>query len=69
MKYASVLLAVGCLVTAAYPQWLEETILLPDSLGGLASPQCLVYDSANNTVYVGGESTDCEIAVDGVTSQ
>jgi hypothetical protein len=31
---------------------LEQTIYLPDSLGELSQPRCLVYDSANNTVYV-----------------
>jgi hypothetical protein len=35
-------------------QVLEKTIYLPDSLSGMPNPQCLAYNSTNNTVYVGG---------------
>ena len=52
-------------VSIASSQWLEETLYLPDSFGGLMIPQCLTYDSANNTIYVGGG--DCVIAIDGAT--
>jgi YVTN family beta-propeller protein len=50
-------------------QWLEKTIYLPDSFGGLTMPQCLAYNSANNTIYVGGEYGRCIIAIDGATNQ
>jgi YVTN family beta-propeller protein len=45
MKYALVLLAVGCLVTAVYPQWLETTVP-----AGTA-PIALRYNPQNNRVY------------------
>ena len=54
MKYCFVLLAVCCLLTVVHAQWPEKTIVLPDSFGGLQKPGCLVYDSANNTIYVAG---------------
>lgn len=42
----------------AHSQWLETTIPIPDTFGGLEGAQVLVYDSANNCVYVGGRGTD-----------
>ena len=68
MKYASMLLAVCCLLSAVHGQWLERTIYLPDSFGGLGSPSCLVYDSANNTIYVGGLYGSVPV-IDGATDQ
>jgi YVTN family beta-propeller protein len=62
---SSVLLAVSF----ASAQSLETTIFLPDSLSGLTRPKCLAYDSSSNTVYVGGETGDCVIAIDGATNQ
>ena len=59
MKTTTVLLAVGCLLAAASGQWLEATIDLGDSLGGLIHPHCLAYNSTENTIYVGGESGRC----------
>jgi len=52
-------------ISAVHGQWLEQTIYLPDSLSGLVGPTRLVYNSANNTIYVGGEYGDCVIAIDG----
>ena len=68
MKYAFLLLAAGCLLSAASAQWLEETIWLPDSFSWPLDPQCLVCDSANNTVYVGGYG-DYVFAIDGATNR
>ena len=68
-QVAVLLLAVGCWLSPARGQWKETDILLPDSLGGLGSPQCLVYDSANNTIYVGGAGGDCVLAIDGTTNE
>ena len=65
----AVLLAVCCCLSAAHSQWLEKTIYLPDSLGPLTGLRCLVFDSANNTVYVGGERGNCVLAIDGATNQ
>ena len=55
--------------TVVRGQLLEKTLFLPDSLGGLTYPQCLVYDSTNNTIYVGGGLGSCLIAIDGVTDR
>ncbi len=68
MKCSFVLLAVSCWLSAVSAQWLEETIYLPDSFGGLAMPQSLVYDSANNTIYVGGLYGSVPV-IDGATDQ
>jgi hypothetical protein len=65
----AVLLALCCCLSAAHSQWLEETIYLPDSCSGLICPECLAYDSANNTVYVAGDGGGCVIAIDGTTNQ
>jgi len=48
-------------------QWLEMTILLPDSLGGITGPQTLVWDSLDNTLFVGGDSG--ALVIDGATSE
>ncbi len=47
-------LFVACLVSAGLSQWLEKTVYLPDSFGGLTYPQRLTYNSHDNTIYVGG---------------
>jgi YVTN family beta-propeller protein len=49
------LLAV--VVAAASGQWLETTIPVPDTFGGIAMPNQLAYDSAGNHVYVAGTVT------------
>jgi len=49
-----VLCLVLLVVTLASGRKADWTIYLPDSLSCLASPRCVVYDPANNTVYVGG---------------
>ena len=46
-------------------QWREKDILLPDSLGGIAYPQAMVWDSADNKVFVGGDSG--VLVIDGAT--
>jgi YVTN family beta-propeller protein len=62
MKYASVLLAVGCLVTAAYPQWLETTI----RVGQI--PYALCYNTQGDKVYVGCEGSNKVTVIDGATN-
>jgi len=47
MKYASVLLAIGCLLSAVNAGWLETTNQLPDS----AQPFALCHNSTNNKVF------------------
>ena len=58
MKFASVLLAVGCLLSAVHATWLETTIFLPDSFSGLMNPRMVEYNSTNNTIYVGSWYAD-----------
>jgi YVTN family beta-propeller protein len=60
---AMVLTAVLSLTTAS-GQWFEGWISLPDSLTGVKQPECLAYDSATNTVWVGGRWSDRLLAVD-----
>jgi YVTN family beta-propeller protein len=57
MKVAAVLLAVCCWLSAARCQYLETTILLPDTLGPLNGPYCLAWDDnpAHPRLYIGGE--------------
>ncbi|UCG43073.1 MAG: hypothetical protein JSU73_00200 [candidate division WOR-3 bacterium] len=55
-------LALCALILAACPahsQFLETTVWLPDSFGGLLWPQHMLYDPANGLVYVGGEVGEC----------
>ncbi len=52
------------LVSAGFPQYLETTVLLPDSFSGLAQPQHLIWDSLDNTVYVGGAVGDYVLGID-----
>jgi len=63
-------LALICLLpTSSSGQWLETTIYLPDSFGGMTRPQCFTYNTTANTVYVGGGAGSCVIAIDGTTNQ
>jgi len=67
----AILVIGACLlaVTVASGQWVESTIVLPDSLGPLDWPQVLLFDSLNQTVYVGGEYGRCVIGIDPQTSR
>lgn len=62
-------LALCCCLSAAHSQWLEQTIFLPDAVGKWAWRWCLVYDSTNNTIYVGAAAGDCVSAINGATNQ
>jgi len=62
--------AVCCMLFASAPaQWLDTTLVLPDSFGGLQRPRCLAVNTANNRVYVGGQEGEVTIAIDGTTSE
>jgi len=50
-------------------QWLESTLRLPDTLGGLRSLRCIACNTANNRMYVSGQEGECTIAIDGATSK
>jgi YVTN family beta-propeller protein len=59
--------AIVCAMSLTSAQWYETTLMVPDTLGRMLHPVCFSYDSANNTVYVGGDS--CVIALDGETNE
>src|SRR5271157_5002621 len=69
MKVRIILFAVCGWLSMLSAQWLETTIDVPDSFCGVANPQCLAYDSTNNTTYVGGRYGNCVIAISGATNQ
>ncbi len=54
MKFSIVLLAVCCCLSAAGGQWLERKVYMPDSAGGVLSPQTAASDPTGTRVYVGG---------------
>ena len=45
---------VAVVVATASGQWLEATVFIPDSFGGLRLPNCLAYYPADNRVFVAG---------------
>ena len=61
-----VLLAILCCLSAVSGQWLETSVRLPDSLGGITNPQTLVWDSLDSKLFVGGDSG--VLVVDGATN-
>jgi len=65
MKYASVLLAITCLLSAVKAQWLETTIQLPDS----SEPIALCYNPLDNKVYCVNYGSDDVTVIDGATNQ
>ncbi|MBN2466144.1 hypothetical protein JXD38_11040 [candidate division WOR-3 bacterium] len=63
----AVLLAVCCCLSAVSGQWLEKTLLLPDSLGGFGSPGTMLYNPGNNLLF-----TACEnglAVIDGLSNR
>jgi YVTN family beta-propeller protein len=56
MKVRLLLLAIGCVLSAASAQWLETTIYLPDSAGGVLQPRTVASDPAGTKVYIGGRT-------------
>jgi hypothetical protein len=56
VKTTSIIVCICCCQSAAHSQWLEKTIVIPDSFGTLTSTKGIVYDSTNNTIYVAGNS-------------
>ncbi len=50
-------------------QYLETTVLLPDTMLGLAGPTHLVWDSVTNSVYAAGGPGTVIIAIDALTGQ
>ncbi len=61
-------MALGALLApAASAQYLETTIMLPDTLGWLSFPWSLAHNPQNNKIYVGCD--DGILVIDGTTSQ
>ncbi|MEO0005420.1 MAG: YncE family protein, partial [candidate division WOR-3 bacterium] len=72
-KYRCSLLILSaiCLLFPAliFSQWLETTIYLPDTMVGVDEPQHIIYNPANNAIYVGSEESDCVLVIDGTTDE
>ncbi len=66
-----ILFAALCILTSsvASGQWLERTILLPDSLSGLQFPQTVELNTVNNTVFIADHSRPCAVVLDCSTGQ
>ena len=69
LRLSIAVLLTALLVSAASAQWFAATIPVPDSFIGLGGPQCLVWDSTDNKVFVGGSSGNRVFAVGGVTNR
>ncbi len=53
------------LVAASSGQWLEGTVFIPDSFGGLRMPNFLAFDATDNRVFVAGALTRTILVLDG----
>ena len=65
-----ILASVLCILTwsQASGQWLETTIYLPDSAGGVLDPRIAASDAAGMKVYVGGSTAGVSV-LDGETGE
>jgi len=57
VRIITALLVLGCIVSVSPGQYVETTILLPDSTSGLTGVRSLVYHSPTSTIYVGGDDS------------
>jgi len=55
VKLITSLLIVGCIVACAPAQWLEKTIVLPDTMSSFGSPGTMLYNTGNNFLFIGCE--------------
>ena len=69
MKGFYLLLAVSCRLSIASGQWLEKTVLLPDSCGGLIWPETAVWNTLQHRLFVTGGFADAVVAIDGGTNR
>ncbi len=67
MKLVAVLLLTACIVSVAPGQWVEKTILIPDSLSVLTNPGTMLYNAGNNFLFVAGDNGP--VIVDGLTDR
>jgi YVTN family beta-propeller protein len=56
MKLIASLLILGSVVSLAPGQWVEKTIVLPDSLSGFGNPGTMLYNTGNNFLFIGCEN-------------
>jgi len=63
----SAILILGGSISNA--QWVETTIPLTDSAGGVRSPKAIAYDSVSDRVYVCGDRGGYVVVIDGATNQ
>jgi len=70
MRGSSLLISI-CLLLAAQAsgQWLEKTILLPDSCGGLIWPETAAWNTLQHRLYVTGGFANAVVAIDGGTNR
>ena len=67
MKLITSLLVIGCIVSFASGQWVEKTIVMPDSLSGFGSLGTMVYNTGNNFLFIGCENGVA--IIDGLSDQ
>jgi len=67
VKCIIALLILACFVSLSFGQYVETTVLLPDSVSALDEARSLVFHSPTNTIYVGG-SDYYLVAVDASTN-
>ena len=67
MRASAVLLSLALVVSAAHGQYVETTILLPDSVSVLDEVRSLAFHSPTNAMYLGG-SDSFLVAVDARTN-
>lgn len=65
MKYVSVLLSLGCLLSSVSAQWLETTIQLDSAAG----PWALCYSTQSDRVYSANLDQGTVTVIDGATNQ
>ena len=68
MRLFAALLILVCAASVSTGQYVETTVLLPDSLPTLMDIRALVYHSTNSTIYAGGSWDSTVIAVDARTN-
>ena len=57
MRLITALLILGCALSLSFGQYVETSILLPDSVSGLTEVGSLVFHPPTNTIYVGGDES------------
>jgi YVTN family beta-propeller protein len=72
MRRSIVLVSSDCVLlglSVVQGQWLETTIYLPDSLGGMVWPGCIAYNPTRNAVRLAGGRGGWVVAIDGETDR